>query len=79
MNPRAPVTLSNENDLSRCRPSLHRPAAACARYELATAAGGPNPFPAHSLAGREVRLVLLTLWSAGRRSAEAGRPFLGRR
>ena len=61
MHPREAVTLSNENGPSRSRPSLHPLPAACARYKLATAAGGPNPFPAHSFAGREVRLALLTL------------------
>ena len=54
MKEMAAVTLSNEDDLSRFRPSLHQPAAACARYRLTTAARGPNTSPAHSVAGREV-------------------------
>jgi hypothetical protein len=54
MNLSAAVTLSNENEPSRFRPSLHRPSAACDRYRLTTAARGPTPSPAHSSAGREV-------------------------
>ena len=38
MSARSPVTLSNENGLSRSRPSPHTPPAASARHEAMTAA-----------------------------------------